>query len=121
MELLRLVCLEGLMYALTSSMRVVNGAYIPGRFLAGTLHELGFCESGTPVDEFEPNGNRVTIQPVTCDLKASVNRWSTQRALCLQHLANCGFAFDDASQLNRSSINCPQTQFSRGKIDARSW
>jgi hypothetical protein len=103
LELLRLMCLEGLTYALTCSMRVVNGAYIPGRFLAGTLHELGFCDSGTPVDEFEPNGCRVTIQPVTCDLRASANRWSAQRALCLQHLAKCGFAFDDASQMDRWS------------------
>ena len=46
LELLRLVCLEALTYSHKRSIRVVNGAHIPGRFLAGTLHALGFREIG---------------------------------------------------------------------------
>jgi hypothetical protein len=72
-------------------MRVVNGAHIPGRFLAGTLHALGFRKSGKPVEEFEPNGNTVIIQPVTCALKESAGGWTAQRALCIAHLAVRGF------------------------------
>jgi hypothetical protein len=74
-------------------MRVVNGAHIPGRFLAGTLHSLGFRQSGKPVKEFEPNGNTVTIQPVTCDLKTSAHEWAAQRIFCIDHLAANGFLF----------------------------
>ncbi len=89
LELLRSVCLESLIHSFDLNIAHVNGAHVPGRFLAGTLHDIGFCAAGDCVESFEPNGNK-TYQPVSCDLKASAGLWPAQRKLVEDHLATQG-------------------------------
>lgn len=93
LELLRSVCVEALGYSFHRNLSYVNGTYIPGRFLAGSLHDMGFKAAGPCVESFEPNGNK-TYQPVTCDLKESANLWPAQRALVSDFLAKQGFTLN---------------------------
>jgi hypothetical protein len=90
LELLRSVCVEALAYSFNRNLSHVNGTYIPGRFLAGSLHDMGFKTSGPCAESFEPNGNK-TYQPVTCDLKDSACLWPAQQTLVSDFLAKQGF------------------------------
>jgi predicted GNAT family N-acyltransferase len=92
LELLRAVCVEALIYASEHQIAHANGAYKPGRHLAAMLHEIGYSDCGLPVEEFEPNGNIVTIQPVTCNLRSTIHRWLAQQRLVSEHLAAQGFS-----------------------------
>lgn len=67
-ELLKPLCLAGIMFSQLKKFHHVNGASIPNRGLVNMLEEIGFAKSGSPVKELEPNGNEVVIQPLTCDL-----------------------------------------------------
>jgi hypothetical protein len=93
LELLRSVCVEALAYSFNRKITHVNGTYIPGRFLAGSLHDMGFKTAGPCVESFEPNGNKM-YQPVTCDLKESANLWPAQQALVSEFLAKHGFTLN---------------------------
>jgi hypothetical protein len=90
LELLRSVCVEALAYAFQRNLTHVNGTYVPGRFLAASLHDMGFRATGPCVESYEPNGNK-TYQPVTCDLRASAALWQAQREVVSLHLAGHGF------------------------------
>jgi len=91
LELLRAVYLAGLLEASQRSMRLVNTVYTPGRYLAGTLRDIGFANSSNECTSFEPNGNTRICQPMTCDLLASRALRADQWERCERHLASNGF------------------------------
>lgn len=65
-ELFGPLCAAAMSVAKMLGCTVVNGACIPGRRVLATLVDIGFVFHGGPVDEVEPNGNLVRIQPLTC-------------------------------------------------------
>ncbi len=85
LELLRSVRVEAFVYCLSQKLGHVNGTHIPGRNLVGSLHEMGFRAAGPCVESFEPNGNKMN-QPVTCELKESMDMWPAPqlRSACNQ-------------------------------------
>jgi hypothetical protein len=91
LELLRSVGLEGLIHSFSLNMAHVNGAHVPGRFLAASSQDMGFRSVGPCVESFEPNGNK-TYQPVSCDLKSSADLWPAHREPVENHLAAHGFS-----------------------------
>ncbi len=96
--LLKLVCLEGLRLASKLSMRVVNGAYIPGHFVAGCVHDIGFRDSGNPVEQHEPNGLKVTIQLVTCELGMSADKILSEYGLLIHRIEKRGFMLSNNAE-----------------------
>lgn len=78
---------------------MVNGAYIPGRWLAQTLYEVGFRKSGTVVHEYESNGNCVQVQPLTCDIRDASSHWSEQHARCVERLSANGYILSQGSEI----------------------
>ena len=73
---------------------------------------------GKPVREFEPNGNTVTIQPVTCDLKTSADEWTAQRAFCIDHLAARGILFGGEDGRSAEVNLYTSTTFSHERVQS---
>lgn len=66
-ELFGPLCASAMMIARSLGCSVVNGACIPGRRILETLADVGFVPHNSAVQEQEPNGNVVQIQPLTCN------------------------------------------------------
>jgi hypothetical protein len=93
LELLRSLCVEALIYGFKQNLAHVNGTHIPGRFLATSLHDMGFLPAGPCVESFEPNGRKI-YQPVSCQLRSSAALWPAQRKLVADHLGAHGFSLN---------------------------
>jgi hypothetical protein len=91
LELLRSLCVEALIFAYERKLVYVNGTHVPGRFLATSLHDIGFRASGPCVESFEPNGKKI-YQPLTCCLESSAGLWAAQQQLVANHLAVHGYS-----------------------------
>jgi predicted GNAT family N-acyltransferase len=63
LDLITLICLDGLLLAAEMGFERVVGAVVPGRKLSAMLHEIGFRNSGRIVQSYEENGAIFTLQP----------------------------------------------------------
>lgn len=97
LDLITLVCLEGLLLAAELGFRQVVGAVIPGRKLAAMLYEIGFRDSGGVVTEQEPNGNSVSIQPLVACC-SQVVMWEAARSRLLDRLGDSGYRASRSGQ-----------------------
>ena len=91
LDLITLVCLDGLLLAREMGFECVVGAVVPGRKLAAMLYEIGFRDSGPIVKSYEENGAIFTLQPLvaTC---AKGGLWEELRQALVEKLAGKGYA-----------------------------
>ena len=111
LDLITLVCLEGLLLAAELGFKQVVGAVIPGRKLAAMLYEIGFRDSGSVVTEQEPNGNTIAIQPLVACC-SQVDLWAVARSRVLQQLAEKGYRLSESGQRSQAE---PTAAADRGR------
>jgi len=91
LDLITLVCLDGLLLAAEMGFDYVVGAVVPGRKLAAMLYEIGFRDSGPIVQSYEENGAVFTLQPLVAACTQSA-RWEELRQRVVKKLAGRGYA-----------------------------
>jgi hypothetical protein len=102
LDLITLVCLDGLLLAAEMGFNCVVGAVVPGRKLAAMLYEIGFRDSGPIVQSYEENGAIFTLQPLVAACTQS-GLWKELRQRLVQKLAGRGYAVIERDQAAAAS------------------
>ena len=70
-----LICLESLIHASTSDFERVIAAVVPGRRMGKRLNDIGFVDTGSPVQIVCPDGTVDQIQPSVAIISEWVESW----------------------------------------------